>query len=183
MKCDFYIFDPAQPNFKLGQDFIGTKLQTKFHEDGTRNVASRVFMSKCLPTNGHTTDKDRSQKLTNQNKLLTRVYYSHIWTNCPALWWPCFQPKRIHFQLIQDIIWAHYYKFYYRHIWKNCPAPWWPCFQPKRTHFQLIQDIIWTHVLTKFHEEWTKIKTSRVSMKPFVILGQAPNNTVKLNCI
>ncbi|KAH3821895.1 hypothetical protein DPMN_123663 [Dreissena polymorpha] len=27
-------------NFKLGRDFIGAKLLTKFHEDGTRNVAS-----------------------------------------------------------------------------------------------------------------------------------------------
>ncbi|KAH3876287.1 hypothetical protein DPMN_000126 [Dreissena polymorpha] len=30
-------------NFELGRDFIRTKLLTKFHEDGTRNVASRVF--------------------------------------------------------------------------------------------------------------------------------------------
>ncbi|KAH3853620.1 hypothetical protein DPMN_096151 [Dreissena polymorpha] len=51
-------------NFELGRDFIGTKLLTKFHEDGTRNVASRVFTSKCLRADGHTTDKDRSQKLT-----------------------------------------------------------------------------------------------------------------------
>ncbi|KAH3857358.1 hypothetical protein DPMN_099965 [Dreissena polymorpha] len=28
-------------NFELGRDFIGTKLLTKFHEDGTRNVAFR----------------------------------------------------------------------------------------------------------------------------------------------
>ncbi|KAH3858611.1 hypothetical protein DPMN_101239 [Dreissena polymorpha] len=33
-------------NFELGRDFIGTKLLTKFYEDGTRNVASRVFTSK-----------------------------------------------------------------------------------------------------------------------------------------
>ncbi|KAH3861276.1 hypothetical protein DPMN_024203 [Dreissena polymorpha] len=33
-------------NFELGRYFIGTKLLTKFHEDGTRNVASRVFTSK-----------------------------------------------------------------------------------------------------------------------------------------
>ncbi|KAH3713181.1 hypothetical protein DPMN_072967 [Dreissena polymorpha] len=51
-------------NFELGRDFIGTKLQTKFHEDGTRNGASRVFTSKCLRADGHATDKDRSQKLT-----------------------------------------------------------------------------------------------------------------------
>ncbi|KAH3704664.1 hypothetical protein DPMN_079723 [Dreissena polymorpha] len=34
-------------NFELGRDFIGAKLLTKFHEDGTRNVASRVLTSKC----------------------------------------------------------------------------------------------------------------------------------------
>ncbi|KAH3860204.1 hypothetical protein DPMN_023096 [Dreissena polymorpha] len=51
-------------NFELGRDFIGTKLLTKFHEDGTTNVASRVFTSKCLRTDRHTMDKDRSQKLT-----------------------------------------------------------------------------------------------------------------------
>ncbi|KAH3699688.1 hypothetical protein DPMN_074648 [Dreissena polymorpha] len=55
-------------NFKLGRDFIGAKLLTKFHEDVTINVASRVFTSKCLQTDGqtdgHTTDKDRSEKLT-----------------------------------------------------------------------------------------------------------------------
>ncbi|KAH3696197.1 hypothetical protein DPMN_083662 [Dreissena polymorpha] len=50
--------------FELGRDFIWTKLLTKFHEDGTRNVASRVFTSKVKRTDGHTTDKDRSQKLT-----------------------------------------------------------------------------------------------------------------------
>ncbi|KAH3851992.1 hypothetical protein DPMN_094481 [Dreissena polymorpha] len=33
--------------FKLNRDFIGTKLLTKFHEDRTINVASRVFTNKC----------------------------------------------------------------------------------------------------------------------------------------
>ncbi|KAH3816297.1 hypothetical protein DPMN_117810 [Dreissena polymorpha] len=33
-------------NVELGRDFIGAKLLTNFHEDGTRNVASRVFTSK-----------------------------------------------------------------------------------------------------------------------------------------
>ncbi|KAH3814792.1 hypothetical protein DPMN_143305 [Dreissena polymorpha] len=51
-------------NFEIGRAFIGAKLLTKFHEGGTRNVASRVFTSKCLRTDGHTTDKDRSEKLT-----------------------------------------------------------------------------------------------------------------------
>ncbi|KAH3891863.1 hypothetical protein DPMN_015973 [Dreissena polymorpha] len=64
-------------NFDLGRDFIGTQLLTKFHEDGTRNVASRVFTSKCLRTNGNTTDKDRSQKLTRAISRLTTSSCDH----------------------------------------------------------------------------------------------------------
>ncbi|KAH3885596.1 hypothetical protein DPMN_009591 [Dreissena polymorpha] len=51
-------------NFEIDRYFIGTKLLTKFHEDRTTNVASRVFTNKCRQTDGRTTDKDRSQKLT-----------------------------------------------------------------------------------------------------------------------
>ncbi|KAH3862150.1 hypothetical protein DPMN_025114 [Dreissena polymorpha] len=44
-----HVFNGSEPllNFELGRNFIGIKLLTKFHEDGTRNVASRVFTSKC----------------------------------------------------------------------------------------------------------------------------------------
>ncbi|KAH3728292.1 hypothetical protein DPMN_054246 [Dreissena polymorpha] len=34
-------------NFELDRDIIGTNLLTKFHEDRTINVASRVFTNKC----------------------------------------------------------------------------------------------------------------------------------------
>ncbi|KAH3701494.1 hypothetical protein DPMN_076483 [Dreissena polymorpha] len=58
-------------NFELGRDFIGAKLLTKFHEDGTRNVASSVYdrvgTNRPPPqmlTDGRTMDKDRSEKLT-----------------------------------------------------------------------------------------------------------------------
>ncbi|KAH3741323.1 hypothetical protein DPMN_048046 [Dreissena polymorpha] len=48
-------------NIKLDRDFIGTKLLTKFHEDRTINVASRVFTNQMWTTDGRTaTDKDRS---------------------------------------------------------------------------------------------------------------------------
>ncbi|KAH3712084.1 hypothetical protein DPMN_071763 [Dreissena polymorpha] len=46
--------------FELDRDIIGTYLLTKFHEDRTINVASRVFTNNV---DGRTTDKDRSQKL------------------------------------------------------------------------------------------------------------------------
>ncbi|KAH3695620.1 hypothetical protein DPMN_083078 [Dreissena polymorpha] len=51
-------------NFELDRDFIGKKLLTKYYEDRTINVASRVLTNKCGRTDGRTTDKDRSQKLT-----------------------------------------------------------------------------------------------------------------------
>ncbi|KAH3863983.1 hypothetical protein DPMN_026991 [Dreissena polymorpha] len=61
--------------YELGRDFIGTKLLTKFHEDGTRNVASRVFTSKCLRTDGRTYDGQRpvtKAQLSNQIQHLTK---------------------------------------------------------------------------------------------------------------
>ncbi|KAH3885670.1 hypothetical protein DPMN_009665 [Dreissena polymorpha] len=109
-------------NFELGRDFIGAKLQTKFHEDRTTNVASRVFTSKCLPTDG---------PLYNITRVLTRKNAlppgSHV-----------FQPTRIIFELVQDIngmnLLTKFHKdrtinvpsrvltrFYYSHIRKNAP--------------------------------------------------------------
>ncbi|KAH3735614.1 hypothetical protein DPMN_042149 [Dreissena polymorpha] len=47
-------------NFKLDRGFIGTKLLTKFHEDRTINVASRMFTNKC----GRTNDKQMDGRQT-----------------------------------------------------------------------------------------------------------------------
>ncbi|KAH3865558.1 hypothetical protein DPMN_028598 [Dreissena polymorpha] len=66
-----HVFQPTGTTFELNQHFIKTniltktKLLTKFHEDRTINVASRVFTNKCGRTDdGRMMDKDRSQKLT-----------------------------------------------------------------------------------------------------------------------
>ncbi|KAH3735989.1 hypothetical protein DPMN_042549 [Dreissena polymorpha] len=55
-----------QTVFELGRDFIGAKLLTKFHEDGTTNVAFSVYEQMLTDgwTDGRSTDKDRSEKLT-----------------------------------------------------------------------------------------------------------------------
>ncbi|KAH3879089.1 hypothetical protein DPMN_002990 [Dreissena polymorpha] len=55
-------------NFKLDQDFIGTKLLTKFHEDWTINVASRVFTNKYGRTDGQMTDKDGHKSSPEQSE-------------------------------------------------------------------------------------------------------------------
>ncbi|KAH3698646.1 hypothetical protein DPMN_086191 [Dreissena polymorpha] len=49
-------------SFELGRGIIGTNVLTKFHEDRTINVASRMFTRPMLTTDARrTTDKRRSQ--------------------------------------------------------------------------------------------------------------------------
>ncbi|KAH3720254.1 hypothetical protein DPMN_063151 [Dreissena polymorpha] len=52
-------------NFELDRDFIGTKLLTKFHEDQTINVASRVFTNKYgrRTKTGHKSSPEQSGEL------------------------------------------------------------------------------------------------------------------------
>ncbi|KAH3854999.1 hypothetical protein DPMN_097559 [Dreissena polymorpha] len=149
--------------FELGRDFIGTKLLTKFHEDGTRNVASRTDgrtdirrtktshksspeQSDIIGTNLLTKfHKDR--KINVASRVLTRK-------NAPPPGSHVFQPTGIIFELFQDIIRMNLLtkfhedrtvnvasrvltRFYYSHIRKNDP--------PLGSHINL---------LTKFHEDW-----------------------------
>ncbi|KAH3877404.1 hypothetical protein DPMN_001270 [Dreissena polymorpha] len=92
-------------NFELDRDFIGTKLLTKFHEDRTINVASRVFMNKCGRT-------DRQWTKTGHKSLPEQS------DKFPALWRPCFPTDRPIFKLIQKL------NVVYRVLtWKNAPLP------------------------------------------------------------
>ncbi|KAH3882559.1 hypothetical protein DPMN_006501 [Dreissena polymorpha] len=52
--------------------------------------------------------------------------------------------------------------FHYIHIEKTALPPGGHVFSPIRTIFGLIRDINQTNVLTKFHDDWAKIVTSRV---------------------
>ncbi|KAH3880226.1 hypothetical protein DPMN_004136 [Dreissena polymorpha] len=107
-------------------------LLTKFHEERTVNVASRV---------------------------LTRFNYSHIRKNAPPLGSHVFQANIIIFELIQDIIGTNLLTKFYddRKInvtsrvltKKNAPPPRWPY-------------IIGMNLLTKFHEDRTIYVASRV---------------------
>ncbi|KAH3726433.1 hypothetical protein DPMN_052300 [Dreissena polymorpha] len=67
-------------NFKLGRDFIGAKLLTKFHEDGTRNVVFRVFTSKCLRTDVRRTKT--GQKSSPEQSAQLVESYSRIVAVC-----------------------------------------------------------------------------------------------------
>ncbi|KAH3748833.1 hypothetical protein DPMN_183289 [Dreissena polymorpha] len=89
MKCDFYSFDPARPCFELNRDFIGKKLLTKFHEDRTINVASRVFTNKCGRTDGRTDDGQRPVTKAHLSNGISTDNKSTIRTN--RKWMPSCQ--------------------------------------------------------------------------------------------
>jgi hypothetical protein len=75
-----HVFQPTGTIFELVQDIIGTHVLTKFHEDWTKNVTSRV---------------------------LTRFYYSHIRKTATPPGGHVFQPTGTIFELVQDIIGTH----------------------------------------------------------------------------
>ncbi|KAH3895513.1 hypothetical protein DPMN_019678 [Dreissena polymorpha] len=61
-------------NFKLRRYIIGTHLLTKFHEDRTKNVASRVFTMKTAPpTGGHFFQQTRTTFELNQHIIKTNI--------------------------------------------------------------------------------------------------------------
>ncbi|KAH3865962.1 hypothetical protein DPMN_029010 [Dreissena polymorpha] len=111
-------------------------LLTKFHEDQTVNVASRV---------------------------LTRFYYSHIRKNAPPLGSHFFQANIIIFELIQDIIETKFHEDWTINVAsrEKCPARGAHVFKATKTIFELIQDIIGTNLLTKFHDDGKINVTSR----------------------
>ncbi|KAH3894282.1 hypothetical protein DPMN_018439 [Dreissena polymorpha] len=60
-------------NFNLNRGIIGTNLLTKFHEEQTRNVASRVFTSTVPPTGGHVFQQTRTTFKLNQPIIKTNI--------------------------------------------------------------------------------------------------------------
>ncbi|KAH3735667.1 hypothetical protein DPMN_042202 [Dreissena polymorpha] len=135
-------------NFELNRDFIGTKFLTKFHEDGTINVASRVFTNKSHLSNqvqGCSPEIQRNLPVLCSPRLNTLEAISLV-----------FPPTGTIFKLIQDIIGTnHLTKFHDDRTInvasrvltrKNAQSP----------------DIIRTNLLTKFHEDRKINVASRV---------------------
>ncbi|KAH3865136.1 hypothetical protein DPMN_028175 [Dreissena polymorpha] len=134
---------------KLDRDIIRTNLLTKFHEDRTINVASRVFKNKCGWTDGRRTDgrTDDGQRsvtkapLSNQETKVLTKFHEHWAKNVTSRVLTC---------------------FHYIHIEKNAPPTGGRVFSPIWTIFKLVREINKTNVLTNFHDDWAKIVTSRV---------------------
>ncbi|KAH3823616.1 hypothetical protein DPMN_125426 [Dreissena polymorpha] len=188
MKCDFYsvykvffFFDPVT-YFELGRDFIGTKLLTKFHEDGTRNVASRVFTSKLLtrfykihiepykenapPPGGHVFEETKSifepiQDIIGTN-LLTKLHEDRK-INAPHPGGHVFQPTVIIFELFQDIIgMVHFTISIYSHLGKNAPPLGSHVFKQRFPFLNSSNILLGKNLSSKFHEDRKINVASRV---------------------
>ncbi|KAH3795021.1 hypothetical protein DPMN_148566 [Dreissena polymorpha] len=132
-----HVFQPKGIIFELVQDNIGRNLLTKFHEDQTINVASRVKNAPPLGTHvfqAKVTIFELIQDIIGTN-LLTKYH----------------EDRKI--KVASGAI--------YSHIRKNALPLGSNVFQANITIFELIQDIIETNLLTKFHEDWTINVASR----------------------
>ncbi|KAH3873798.1 hypothetical protein DPMN_037038, partial [Dreissena polymorpha] len=77
-----HVFKPNGIIFKLVQDIIGMNILTKFHEDQTINVASRV--KNAPPLGSH-----KRHVLTKFHEDWTKNLTTRVFTlNCPAPWRP-----------------------------------------------------------------------------------------------
>ncbi|KAH3864095.1 hypothetical protein DPMN_027109 [Dreissena polymorpha] len=121
--------------FRTRSRFIRPNLLTKFHEDRTINVASRVFTNKCGRTNGRRTNT--GHKSYPEQSVLTKFHEN--WA------------KNVTFRLLTC--------FHYIHIEKNAPPTGGHVFSPIWTIFELVREINKTNVLTNFHDDWAKIVT------------------------
>ncbi|KAH3865890.1 hypothetical protein DPMN_028934 [Dreissena polymorpha] len=162
---------------KLVQYIIGMNLLTKFHEDWTINVASRV-LTRFYYSHIRTRDVFWTDRQTPYIIHLTFTFTFHhskfqlLYATLPApLGSHVFQTKVTIFKLILDIIGTNLLTKFHedrKKMWplvltrKNVPPPGGQVNQPTGIIFQLVQDIIGMNLLTKFHEDWTITVASRV---------------------
>ncbi|KAH3796144.1 hypothetical protein DPMN_149711 [Dreissena polymorpha] len=128
-----HVFQQTGTIFELVQDIIGTNLLTKFHEDPTINVASKVLTMQIFmtQTEDRTIDKRACEDTYD-------VHKTHVLTKFHENWTKNVTSKKI------------------------APPPGGHDFSPIWTIFELVRDINETNVLTKFHDDWAKIVNPKV---------------------
>ncbi|KAH3774232.1 hypothetical protein DPMN_175607 [Dreissena polymorpha] len=127
------------------QNFIGTNLLTKFHEDRKINVASRVLTRKNAPPPG--------SHVFQPTGIIFELVQDIIRMNLLT---------KFHEDRTVNVASRVLTRFYYSHIRKNAPHLGSHFFQANIIIFELIQDIIKTNLLNKFQEDWKINVASRV---------------------
>ncbi|KAH3848215.1 hypothetical protein DPMN_090574 [Dreissena polymorpha] len=157
-----HVFQANATIFELIHDIIKTNLLTKFHEDRTINVASRVLTRKnAPPPGGHVLKQPKP--FSNSSKISfheDRKIKSVNKEKCPPPGGHVFQPTGIIFKAVQDIIQINLLTMFHEDRTinvasrvENAPPLGSHVFQAYVTIFELIRDIIDTNLLTKFHED------------------------------
>ncbi|KAH3838101.1 hypothetical protein DPMN_111507 [Dreissena polymorpha] len=151
-----HIFQANIIIFELIQDIIETNLLTKFHEDWTINVASRVLTRKNAPP---------LVAIFMMISIIFELIQDIIGINLLT---------QFHEDQTINVASRVLTRFYYSHIRKNISPPLGShVFQANITIFKLIQDIIETNLLTKFHEDWTINVASRELTSQMLTLDNA----------
>ncbi|KAH3862893.1 hypothetical protein DPMN_025868 [Dreissena polymorpha] len=138
-------------NKPLVQDIIKTDLLTKFHEDRTVNVASRVHFFQAniiifklihdIITTNFLTKFHEDWTINVASRVLTRFYYSLIkpyMEKCPAPGGHVFKATKTIFKLIQDIIGTNLPMLTRKTVRPRGGH----VFQPTAINFELVQDIM-----------------------------------------
>ncbi|KAH3775846.1 hypothetical protein DPMN_177255 [Dreissena polymorpha] len=172
-----HVFQPKGIIFDLIQYIIGINLLSKFHDNWTINVASRV--KNAPPLSSHVFQAKVTifkliQDIIGIN-LLTKFHEDQVLTrkNAPLPGGHVFQPTGIIFELFQDINRINLLtKFHEVLDWtinvasrpykKNAPTLGSHVFQAKVTIFEVIQYRIRKNLLSKFHEDRKINVASRV---------------------
>ncbi|KAH3689619.1 hypothetical protein DPMN_190869 [Dreissena polymorpha] len=135
------VFQRTKTIFKLSLSIIRTNVRTKFHEDLTINETPRMLTrTTALPPCGHF-HEDWTINVT--SRVLTRK-------TAPPPGGHVFSTDRNHFKLSLAIIITNVLTNVTPSVFTTLTAP--PL-------------LAITNVLTKFHEDWTKNKTSRVLIR------------------
>ncbi|KAH3701282.1 hypothetical protein DPMN_076265 [Dreissena polymorpha] len=164
-----HVFSPIWTIFELVQDINKTNVLTNFHDDWAKIVTSRVFTTKTapLPPGSHVIRLTRTIF-----KLNSHIKETNVLTKFHENW-------------AKNVTSRVFTGFHYIHIEKNAPPTGGHVFSPIWTIFELVRDINKTNVLTNFHDDWTKIVTSRVFTRktapPIGHVFQRTGTTFELN--
>ncbi|KAH3856871.1 hypothetical protein DPMN_099466 [Dreissena polymorpha] len=157
-KCPAPCWPCFQATGTIFIDMIVTNFLTKFHDDRTINVASRVLTRKNAPPPWRP-DIIGTNLLTKFHVDRTINVASRV-KNAPTPGGHVLKATETIFKLVQDIIGTNLQT---KVLTRKMPRPLAAMFfQPTSIIFELVQHIIGINILTKFHEDLTINVASRV---------------------
>ncbi|KAH3777507.1 hypothetical protein DPMN_178954 [Dreissena polymorpha] len=182
---------------ELNSHIKETNVLTKFHENWSKNVTSRVvkcpahwrpYINKTnVLTNFHddwaktVTSSQKTAPPTGRHKTNVLTKFHDNWAknkNAPPTGGHVFSPIWTIFELARDINKTNFLPNFYDDwakivasrvfTWKTVPPTGGHVFQRTATTFELNQHIIKANILTKFHENWAKKLKCPAHWRPYI---------------